>query len=106
MCATATGTESGARSFSPTRRPARVARPIRSARPAARRVNARTTYGELEKLQKGELKESFVLQHVREVAVDHGAGLFAGTNDLVERIGGRPAMTLEEFIEKHMSAFG
>lgn len=73
--------------------------------PAPGQVNARTGYGELEQLQRGELKESFVLQHVREVAVDHQAGVFAGTNDLIETIGGRPPMSLEAFIEKHRQAF-
>jgi NAD(P)H dehydrogenase (quinone) len=55
-------------------------------------VSARTGYGEVEQLQRGELKESFVLQHIREVALDHQAGIFAGTNDVVETIGGRPPM--------------
>ena len=41
----------------------------------------------------------------REVAIDHQNGIFAGTNDLVEKIGGRPPMTLEAFIEKHRAAF-
>ena len=68
-------------------------------------VNARTGYGELEQLQRGELKESFVLQHIREVALDHQAGIFAGTNDVIETIGGRPPMSLEAFIEKHRKAF-
>ena len=68
-------------------------------------VSARTMYGELEKLQRDELKESFVLQHIREVALDHQAGVFAGTNDLIETIGGRPPMSLEAFIEKHRKAF-
>jgi hypothetical protein len=56
-------------------------------------------------LQRGELKESFLLQHSREVAADHQAGVFAGTNDLIETIGGRPPMSLEAFIEKHRKAF-
>jgi NAD(P)H dehydrogenase (quinone) len=47
----------------------------------------------------------FLYQHLREVAIDHQNGIFAGTNDLVERLGGRPPMTLEAFIEKHRSAF-
>jgi NAD(P)H dehydrogenase (quinone) len=47
----------------------------------------------------------FLFQHLREVAVDHQNGIFAGTNDLVERLGGRPPMTLEAFIEKHRAAF-
>ena len=73
--------------------------------PAPGQVNAPTGYGELEQLQRGELKESFVLQHLREVALDHQAGIFAGTNDAIETIGGRPPMSLEAFIEKHRGAF-
>jgi uncharacterized protein YbjT (DUF2867 family) len=73
--------------------------------PAPGQVNARTGYGEQEQVQRGGLKESFFLQHIREVALDHQNGLFAGTNDLIETIGGRPATTLEAFIEKHRKAF-
>ena len=47
----------------------------------------------------------FLFQHLREVAIDHQNGIFAGTNDLVEKLGGRPPMTLEAFIEKHRAAF-
>ena len=73
--------------------------------PPPGQVNARTGYGELEQLQRGGLKESFLLQHIREVALDHQAGIFAGTNDAVETIGGRPPMSLDAFIEKHRRAF-
>jgi NAD(P)H dehydrogenase (quinone) len=48
---------------------------------------------------------SFLFQHLREVAIDHQNGVFAGTNDLVEKLGGRPPMTLEAFITKHRRAF-
>jgi NAD(P)H dehydrogenase (quinone) len=48
---------------------------------------------------------SFLFQHLREVAIDHQNGIFAGTNGLVEKLGGRPPMTLEAFIEKHRAAF-
>jgi NAD(P)H dehydrogenase (quinone) len=48
---------------------------------------------------------SDLFQHLREVAIDHQNGIFAGTNDLVEKLGGRPPMTLEAFIEKHRAAF-
>ena len=48
---------------------------------------------------------SFLFQHLREVAIDHQNGIFAGTNDLVEKLSGRPPMTLEGFIEKHKPAF-
>jgi NAD(P)H dehydrogenase (quinone) len=47
----------------------------------------------------------FLFQHLREVAIDHQNGIFAGTNDLVEELGGRPPMALEVFIEKHRAAF-
>ncbi len=50
-------------------------------------------------------ENSFLFQHLREVAIDHQNGIFAGTNDLVEKLGGRPPMTLEAFIEKHRAAF-
>jgi uncharacterized protein YbjT (DUF2867 family) len=73
--------------------------------PASGQVNARTGYGELEESRRGELKESFFRQHIREVAADHQAGVFAGTNDLIETIGGRPPMSLEAFIERHRTAF-
>jgi NAD(P)H dehydrogenase (quinone) len=47
----------------------------------------------------------FLIQHLREVALDHTNGVFAGTNDLVERIGGRPPLTVEAFLAKHRDAF-
>ena len=56
-------------------------------------------------MQRGELKESLLLQHMREVALDYQAGIFAGTNDVIETIGGRPPTSLEAFIEKHRKAF-
>ena len=66
--------------------------------------NARALYGEFEPKPERQ-GDSFAIQHLREVAIDHQNGIFAGTNDLVERIGGRPPMTLEEFISKHRAAF-
>jgi len=47
----------------------------------------------------------FLFQHLREVAIDHQNGIFAGTNDLVEKLGGRPPMTLEAFITQYRRAF-
>ena len=47
----------------------------------------------------------FLFQHLREVAIDHQNGVFEGTNDLVQRLGGQPPMTLEAFITKHRKAF-
>ena len=54
---------------------------------------------------KGRLGNDFLFQHLREVAIDHQNGIFEGTNDLVEKLGGRPPMTLEAFITKHRRAF-
>jgi NAD(P)H dehydrogenase (quinone) len=65
---------------------------------------ARTRYGEFESTSEPR-GDSFLIQHLREVAIDHQNGIFAGTNDLVEKIGGRPPMTLEEFIAKNRAAF-
>jgi len=54
---------------------------------------------------KGRDGTDFLFQHLREVAIDHQNGIFEGTNDLVEKLGGRPPMTLEAFITKHRRAF-
>ena len=67
--------------------------------------NARALYGEFEQAPDRRAGDSFVIQHLREVAIDHQNGVFAGTNDLVETIGGRPGTTLEAFIDKHREAF-
>src|SRR6266852_3510209 len=61
--------------------------------------NARALYGEFEPKPEGQ-GDSFAIQHLREVAIDHQNGIFAGTNDLIEKIGGRPPTTLEAFINK------
>ncbi len=67
--------------------------------------SARVLYGEFEQPHERRTGDSFLIQHLREVAIDHQNGIFAGTNDLVEKIGGRRPMTLEEFITKHRKAF-
>jgi NAD(P)H dehydrogenase (quinone) len=67
--------------------------------------NARALYGEFEQAPDRWAGDSFVIQYLREVAIDRQNGVFAGTNDLVETIGGRPATTLEAFIDEHWEAF-
>src|SRR5262244_1268875 len=67
--------------------------------------SARGLYGEFEQKPEGRTGESFLTQHLLEVASDHQNGVFAGTNDVVKRIGGRQPTTLEEFITKHRQAF-
>jgi len=47
----------------------------------------------------------FLSQHLNAAVPEHRVGGFAGTNDVVERIGGRRPMTVAEFVEKHRDAF-
>ena len=62
-------------------------------------------YGEFEQAQQRR-DESFLAQHLRHVTVvDHQDGVFAGTNELVEKIGGKPPTTLEQFIQENREAF-
>ncbi|UMB69049.1 NmrA family NAD(P)-binding protein [Mycobacterium paraterrae] len=47
----------------------------------------------------------FLAQHLSNVAVDYQNGIFAGNNDLVERIGGKKPTTVGEFIADHLAEF-
>ena len=47
----------------------------------------------------------FLVQHLVEVAQNYREGVFAGTNDVVEKITGTPALSVQAFIEKHRVAF-
>jgi uncharacterized protein YbjT (DUF2867 family) len=67
--------------------------------------STRAMYGEFEQKPEGRTGDSFLIQHLREVAIDHQNGASAGTNDVVKKIGGRQPTTLEEFITKHRQAF-
>jgi NAD(P)H dehydrogenase (quinone) len=48
---------------------------------------------------------AFLAQHLANVAVDYQNGIFAGTNDLVERIGGKKPTTVQKFVTDHLAAF-
>jgi NAD(P)H dehydrogenase (quinone) len=48
---------------------------------------------------------SYVIQHFTELVKDHENGIFAGTNNHIAEIGGRPPMTVEEFVKKNREAF-
>ncbi len=50
-------------------------------------------------------RDPFFAQHIFEVAQDHAADLFSGTDEVIEKITGHKPMGLEEFIRKHRSAF-
>jgi uncharacterized protein YbjT (DUF2867 family) len=47
----------------------------------------------------------FMVQHLGEVAQNYRDGIFAGTNDVVEKVTGTPALSVPAFIEKHRGAF-
>jgi NAD(P)H dehydrogenase (quinone) len=47
----------------------------------------------------------FLVQHLVEVAQNYRDGIFAGTNDVVEKITGKPALSVRAFLEKHREAF-
>jgi uncharacterized protein YbjT (DUF2867 family) len=47
----------------------------------------------------------FRVQHLVEVAQNYREGIFAGTNDVVEKITGTPALSISAFVEKHQKAF-
>ncbi|HTO68152.1 MAG TPA: NmrA family NAD(P)-binding protein [Bradyrhizobium sp.] len=47
----------------------------------------------------------FLVQHLVEVAQNYRDGIFAGTNDVVEKITGTPPLSVPAFIEKYRSAF-
>lgn len=47
----------------------------------------------------------FLVQHLVEVAQHYRQGVFQGTNDVVERITGTPALSVPAFIGKYRNAF-
>jgi uncharacterized protein YbjT (DUF2867 family) len=51
------------------------------------------------------MRDPFFAQHLFEVAQDHAAGVFSGTDEVIENITGHKPMGLEEFIRKHRRAF-
>jgi NAD(P)H dehydrogenase (quinone) len=46
-----------------------------------------------------------LVQHLSNVAVDYQHGVFAGTNDVVEKVGGRVPLSVEQFVAANRSAF-
>src|SRR6266705_2210127 len=48
---------------------------------------------------------SHLVQHLSNVAVDYQNGIFAGTNNLVEVIGNRTPMTVEDYVNANKVAF-
>jgi len=55
-------------------------------------------------MESAKMNPRFV-QHIACVAQDYQDGIFAGTNDVVERITGRKPLTVEEFAEINRTKF-
>jgi NAD(P)H dehydrogenase (quinone) len=47
----------------------------------------------------------FLVQHLCAVALDCQNGLFAGTDDIIEEITGKPPLTVQAFVSSHRKAF-
>jgi NAD(P)H dehydrogenase (quinone) len=47
----------------------------------------------------------FLIQHFIEVAIDYQNGIFAGTNDVIEKITRQAPQTIEAFVAENRSAF-
>lgn len=47
----------------------------------------------------------FRIQHLLAVAADYQDGLFAGTNDVIETVTGKPPMRIQDFIKLHKEKF-
>lgn len=54
-------------------------------------------------LQRG--TDAHLVQHLSNVAIDYRNGVFSGTNDVVERVGGRPPLSVEEFVRANRADF-
>ena len=46
-----------------------------------------------------------LVQHLSNVAVDYRNGVFGGTNDVIEQVGGAPPMDVARFVANHRAAF-
>lgn len=47
----------------------------------------------------------FLATHLAAVAQDHQDGVFSAETNVVEKIGGRPPQSLEQFIQAHLAEF-
>ncbi len=48
----------------------------------------------------------FLIQHLGHMAIDHQNGYFDGETDVVEKIGGKEPLSLEDFIIENIEVFG
>lgn len=48
---------------------------------------------------------AFLIQHLCAVAQDYQDGIFAGADDVIGRVTGKPPMTVQEFVASHIDLF-
>ncbi|MEV0074296.1 NmrA family NAD(P)-binding protein [Amycolatopsis sp. NPDC050768] len=49
--------------------------------------------------------DAHLVQHLSNVAIDYRNGVFSGTNDVVEKIGGRPPLSVADFVRENRADF-
>jgi NAD(P)H dehydrogenase (quinone) len=72
---------------------------------SANSPSSRTLAAQSERTPEQNVGDEYLFQHLIQVAIDHQNGICAGTNDNVEKIGGRLPTTLEAFVDQHRAAF-
>ena len=53
----------------------------------------------------GQSENRFFKRHCEELMIDHDNNILSGTNDVVEKITGRPPMSMQEFVMQNIAAF-
>jgi len=58
-----------------------------------------------QRLESAGVMPPFLIQHLCAVAQDYQDGIFAGTDDIIGRVTGKPPMTVQEFVAAHIDLF-
>jgi uncharacterized protein YbjT (DUF2867 family) len=58
-----------------------------------------------QRLESAGVMPPFLIQHLCAVAQDYQNGIFAGTDNIIGRVTGKPPMTVQEFVAAHIDLF-
>jgi NAD(P)H dehydrogenase (quinone) len=58
-----------------------------------------------QRLESAGVMPPFLIQHLCAVAQDYQDGIFAGTDNIIGRVTGKPPMTVQEFVAAHIDLF-
>ena len=58
-----------------------------------------------QRLEAAGVMPAFLIQHLCAVAQDSQDGIFAGSDDVIGRVTGKPPMTVQEFVASHIDLF-